>query len=113
MTVHANDANDITITTAFEASNRCQIRHRNHPDSEIVTQRSQTYALTLKDGATMAWAGLVQCDPKEERHSSLGRLPLAGGLSCKHQAAKRTRETVIFVTAQMIPEFTPPTMPMP
>jgi len=61
----------------------------------------------------MTWAGLVQCDPRGERYSGLGRLPLVGGLFCKHQTAKRTRETVIFVTAQMIPEFTPPTMPMP
>ncbi len=61
----------------------------------------------------MTWAGLVQCDPRGERYSGLGRLPLVGGLFRKHQTAKRTRETVIFVTAQMIPEFTPPTMPMP
>jgi type II secretory pathway component GspD/PulD (secretin) len=111
MTAHVGENNDITILSAFEVSNRDLIRHLHHPDSEIVSQRSETHSITLKDGGTMAWVGLVPCDAKNERRSGLGQLPLVGGLLRGRQAAKRTRETVIFVTAQIIPEFTPTIIP--
>jgi len=111
MTAHVGDSNDITIATASEVSNRGLMRHLHNPDSEIVIRRSETYSLPLKDGGTMAWAGLVQCDPRAGRYSGLGRLPLVGGLFCKHQAAKRTSETVIFVTALIVPDLPPTTIP--
>ncbi len=104
MTLHVGDGNDIAVATAFEVSNRDEIRHLNHPGTDVVAQRTETYTVTLQSGETAAWTGLVQCDPKNERPSGLGRLPFVGGLFRGHQAAKRTKETVIFVTAYLIPE---------
>lgn len=104
MTADVDDGRNITIATAFEVSNRDEVRHFNHPDSEVVTQRTKPRMVTLESGGTVVWAGLVQFDPEDEHPSGLGRLPLISGLFRNHQAAKRTRETVIFVTAYLIAE---------
>jgi Flp pilus assembly secretin CpaC len=108
---HVGDGNDIAIAAAFEVSNRSATQHAKGPSSEVLTQRTETHAITLKSGGTMAWAGLVQCNPKYEQRSGLGRLPLFGGLFRSHRAAKRTKETVILVTAYLIPE--PPSIAAP
>lgn len=104
MTIHVGDSNDITLATAFEDSDRRETEHPEDHDSEIIKRRTETHAVKLVSGGTMAWVDLVPCDSKDERPSGLGRMPVIGGLFRSHQAAKRTRETVIFVTAYLVPE---------
>ncbi|MEN6338151.1 MAG: hypothetical protein ABFE01_28170 [Phycisphaerales bacterium] len=111
MVARVGDGNDITLAIAFEVSNRSRVGLWQTHGSEIVSQRTERRTVTVRDGGTMAWVGLVPCDTKDERRSAPGRLPLVGGLFRDHEASEREEETVIVVTAQIVPDLPSRTIP--
>jgi len=104
ITPHIGDNNDITLELAIEVSD--SIPRGIGSDLPVVTRRTSTNTVRIKDGGTVALAGLSENRTRtaKRRVPGLSKLPLIGGLFKNTKDDKSTREIAVFVTANIISE---------
>lgn len=104
ITPHIGDNNEITLAMAIEVSN--SIPRGRESDLPVVTRRTSTNTVRIKDGGTVALAGLTENRTRTEkkRTPGLSKLPLIGGLFKNTNDEAAGREIAVFVTANLIPE---------
>ena len=114
ITPHLGDNNDITLQVAVEVSDSIPSGRGN--DLPVVTRRKADNNVTIKDGGTVALAGLTENRTRKDlrRAPGLSNLPLIGSLFKSTSNENSTREIAVFVTARLISntgqtvEFTQP-----
>jgi general secretion pathway protein D len=104
ITPHLGDNNDITLELAIEVSN--SIPRASESGLPRVTRRTATNTVRVKDGGTVALAGLTENRTltDKQRVPGLSKLPLIGGLFKNTKDVNASREIAVFVTAHIIPE---------
>jgi type IV pilus assembly protein PilQ len=98
------DNNDITLELAVEVSD--SIPKGRGSDLPVVTRRTAQNYVTIRDGGTVAVAGLTEnrTRDKESKVPFFGDLPLIGAAFRNKNNDKATREIAVFVTAHLVPE---------
>lgn len=98
------DNNDITLELAVEVSD--SIPRGRGSDLPVVTRRTSQNFVTIRDGGTVAVAGLTEnrTREKEKRVPFLSDIPGIGRLFRNNDSDKATREIAVFVTARLVPE---------
>ena len=117
ITPHIGDNNEITLAMAIEVSN--SIPRGRESDLPVVTRRRANSTVRIKDGGTVALAGLTENKTRtaKRRTPGLSKLPFIGGLFKNTNDEGASREIAVFVTAHLIPEpgrsidFIEPTSP--
>ena len=101
---HIGDNNDITLDLTIEVSN--SIPRGRGSDLPVVTRRTATNTVRIKDGGTVALAGLTENRTRLDNRDvpGLSKLPLFGPLFKSKRDEKANREIAVFVTAHIIPE---------
>jgi type II secretory pathway component GspD/PulD (secretin) len=104
ITPHIGDNNEITLALAIEVSN--SIPRGRESDLPVVTRRTANSTVRIKDGGTVALAGLTENKTRtaKRRTPGLSKLPLIGGLFKNTNDEGASREIAVFVTAHLIPE---------
>jgi len=104
ITPHIGDNNDITLDLAIEVSD--SIPRGRESDLPVVTRRTSTNTVRIKDGGTVALAGLTENRTRlaKRRVPFFSKLPVIGPLFKNSNDNKSTREIAVFVTANIIPE---------
>jgi type II secretory pathway component GspD/PulD (secretin) len=104
ITPHIGDNNDITLTISIEVSD--SIPRGAVSDLPIVTRRLANNVVRVKDGGTVALAGLTENRTSTDirRTPGLSKLPLVGSLFKSKNNETAVREIAVFVTAQIMPE---------
>jgi len=104
ITPRIGDNNDIMLEMAVEVSD--SIPKGRGSDLPIVTRRTASNAVTIKDGGTVAVGGLTENRSKssEKRVPVLSNIPLLGELFKNRNNDKASREVAVFVTAHLVPE---------
>ena len=120
ITPYIGDNNDITLDLAIEVSN--SIPRGRGSDLPVVTRRTSTNTVRIKDGGTVAVAGLTENRTRLEKRSTpgLSNIPILGNLFKSKNDEEANREIAVFVTAYLISEAEsltkfaePPTEPPP
>jgi hypothetical protein len=120
ITPHLGDNNDITLNVAVEVSD--SIPRGAGSDLPVVTRRKAENNVTIKDGGTVALAGLKENKTRKElrRTPGLSQIPLIGSLFKNNNNQNLSREIAVFVTAHLVKntgqatQFTEPAdMPAP
>ena len=114
ITPHLGDNNDITLQISVEVSD--SIPRGPGSDLPVVTRRKAESNVTIKDGGTVALAGLKENRTRKDirRVPGLSSIPLIGSLFKSTNSENSTREIAVFVTARLISntgqtvEFTQP-----
>ncbi len=98
------DNNDITIELAVEVSD--SIPKGRGSDLPVVTRRTAQNSVVIRDGGTVAVAGLTEnrTRDKDSRVPFLSDIPGLGRLFRNNDSDKATREIAVFVTAHIVPE---------
>lgn len=106
ITPRIGDNNDITLEMATEVSD--SIPKAAGSDLPLVTRRTSRNVVTVRDGGTVALAGLTENRSKkiDKRVPGLHALPLVGGLFKNTDNSASTREIAVFVTARLVPDGT-------
>lgn len=101
---HIGDNNDITLDLTIEVSD--SIPRARGSDLPLVTRRTATNTVRIKDGGTVALAGLTENRTRLDNRDvpGLSKLPLLGPLFKSKRDEKANREIAVFVTAHIIPE---------
>ena len=101
---HIGDNNDITLELVIEVSD--SIPRGRGSDLPVVTRRTATNTVRIKDGGTVAVAGMTENKTRTEKRRTpgLSKLPLIGNLFKNSNDEQATREIAVFVTAHIIPE---------
>jgi len=104
ITPNIGDNNDITLELAIEVSD--SIPRGIGSDLPVVTRRTATNTVRIKDGGTVALAGLTENRTRtaKRRVPGLSKLPLIGPLFKNTRDERASREIAVFVTAHIIPE---------
>ena len=104
ITPHIGDNNDITLELAVEVSD--SIARGSESDLPVITRRTATNTVRIKDGGTVALAGLTENRTRTDKRRvpGLSKLPLIGGLFKNTRDESASREIAVFVTAHKIPE---------
>ncbi|MDT8301526.1 MAG: hypothetical protein RQ760_08580 [Sedimentisphaerales bacterium] len=104
ITPHIGDNNDITLDLAIEVSD--SIPRGRESDLPVVTRRTSANTVRIKDGGTVALAGLTENRTRTDKRRvpGLSKLPLIGGLFKNTNDEGASREIAVFVTANIIPE---------
>jgi type II secretory pathway component GspD/PulD (secretin) len=104
ITPHIGDNNDITLQMSIEVSD--SIPRARETDLPVVTRRTAENVVRIKDGGTVALAGLTEnrSSTDNRRTPGLSRLPLLGPLFKSTGRTNSTREIAVFVTANIVPE---------
>ena len=99
---HIGDNNDITLELAIEVSD--SIPRGRGSDLPVVTRRTSINTVRIKDGGTVAVAGLTENRTRtDKRHvPGLSKIPLIGNLFKNSNDEKASREIAVFVTANII-----------
>jgi type II secretory pathway component HofQ len=102
ITPHLGDNNDITLQIFVEVSD--SIPRGRGSDLPVVTRRTSENNVTIKDGGTVALAGLTENRTRTDlrRTPGLSKLPLIGGLFKNNNNESSTREIAVFVTARLV-----------
>jgi len=102
ITPHLGDSNDITLQVAVEVSDSIPRGAGN--DLPVVTRRKAENNVTIKDGGTVALAGLTENKTRKEmrRTPGLSTLPLIGSLFKSNNNQSSSREIAVFVTARLV-----------
>jgi len=102
ITPHLGDNNDITLQISVEVSD--SIPRGRGSDLPVVTRRKADNNVTIKDGGTVALAGLTENRTRKDlrRTPGLSNLPLIGGLFKNNNNESSTREIAVFVTARLV-----------
>jgi len=114
ITPHLGDNNDITLHVSVEVSD--SVSRGRETDLPVVTRRKAENNVTIKDGGTVALAGLTENRTRKDirRVPGLSNLPLIGSLFKSDNKENSTREIAVFVTARLVSntgqtvEFTQP-----
>ena len=104
ITPRVGDNNEINLEISVEVSDSIpQGRGSNLP---VVTRRTATNNVRIKDGGTVALAGLSESRRRltDKRVPGLSNLPVIGFLFKNTDSDKSTREIAVFITAHLIPE---------
>lgn len=117
ITPHIGDNNEITLQMAIEVSD--SIPSGRVSELPVVTRRTSTNTVRIKDGGTVALAGLTENRTRTEKRRTpgLSKIPIIGGLFKNNNDSQAGREIAVFVTAHLIPEanqsidFIEPTSP--
>jgi type II secretory pathway component HofQ len=117
ITPHIGDNNDITLEISVEVSD--SIARGSETDLPVVTRRTAQNTVRIKDGGTVALAGLTENRTRtdERRVPGLSKLPLIGKLFESTNRENSSREIAVFVTARIVPDtienvsFEEPTAP--
>jgi general secretion pathway protein D len=106
ITPRIGDNNDITLEMATEVSD--SVPKGTGSDLPVVTRRTARNVVTVKDGGTVALAGLTENRSKkiDKRVPGLSNLPLLGGLFKNTDNSSSSREIAVFVTAHLVPDGT-------
>ncbi len=98
------DNNDIRLDLAVEVSD--SIPRGRGSDLPVVTRRTAQNSVVIRDGGTVAVAGLTENRTRDtdKRVPFFSELPLVGGLFRNSDTDKATREIAVFVTAHIVPE---------
>lgn len=106
ITPRIGDNNDITLEMATEVSD--SIPKAAGSELPLVTRRTSRNVVTVRDGGTVALAGLTENRAKkiDKRVPGLHALPLVGGLFKNTDNSASTREIAVFVTARLVPDGT-------
>jgi general secretion pathway protein D len=104
ITPHIGDNDEITLALAIEVSS--SIPRGRESDLPVVTRRTSTNTVRIKDGGTVALAGLTENRTRtaKRRTPGLSKLPIIGGLFKNTNDEAASREIAVFVTAHLIPE---------
>jgi hypothetical protein len=114
ITPHLGDNNDITLRVEVEVSDSIPSGRGN--DLPVVTRRKAENNVTIKDGGTVALAGLTENRTRKDlrRVPGLSQLPLIGSFFKSNSNENSSREIAVFVTARLVSntgqttEFTQP-----
>lgn len=111
ITPFIGDGNDINLEVAVELSD--SVPQGRSTDLPVVTRRKTTNTVGVRDGGTVALAGLTQNRQtiKHKRTPGLSKLPIIGGLFNNDYDDKSSREVAVFVTARLVPDE--PSVPSP
>jgi len=106
ITPHIGDNNDITLELSVEVSDSVARGAEN--DLPVVTRRTAQNTVRIKDGGTVALAGLTENRTRTDlrRVPGLSKLPLIGKLFESTNRQNSTREIAVFVTARIVPDTT-------
>jgi len=106
ITPRIGDNNDITLEMATEVSD--SIPKAAGSELPLVTRRTSRNVVTVRDGGTVALAGLTENRSKkiDKRVPGLSNLPLVGGLFKNTDNSASSREIAVFVTAHLVPDGT-------
>jgi len=98
------DNNDITLKLAVEVSD--SIPRGRGSDLPVVTRRTAQNSVVIRDGGTVAVAGLTENRTRDRnKHVPFfSGLPVFGGLFRNNETDKAMREIAVFVTAHIVPE---------
>ncbi len=79
-------------------------------DLPVVTRRTASNVVRVRDGGTVALAGLTEnkTQLKYKRVPGISRVPLIGALFRNNQTDESTREIAVFVTARLVSETSRP-----
>jgi len=104
ITPHIGDNDEITLAVVIEVSS--SIPRGRESDLPVVTRRTATNTIRIKDGGTVAVAGLTEDRTRTEKRRTpgLSKLPIIGGLFKNTNDEGASREIAVFVTAHLIPE---------
>ena len=104
ITPRIGDNNDITLELSVEVSD--SVPRGQGTDLPVVTRRTAQNSVVIKDGGTVALAGLTEnrSSSKEKKVPGLGDWPIIGPLFRNNERNKGTREIAVFVTAYLVPE---------
>jgi len=104
ITPRIGDNNDINLELAVEVSD--SIPKGRGTDLPVVTRRTAQNSVVIRDGGTVAVAGLTEnrTREKESRVPFLSDIPGIGRLFRNNDSDRGTREIAVFVTAHIVPE---------
>ncbi|MFH1717893.1 MAG: hypothetical protein ABIF19_11115 [Planctomycetota bacterium] len=104
ITPHIGDSNDITLQIAVEVSDSIPRGQGN--ELPVVTRRKADNVVRIKDGGTVALAGLSENRTRidKRRAPGLSNLPLIGDLFKNSNDQNSSREIAVFVTARIVPQ---------
>ncbi len=104
ITPHIGDNNDITLEISVEVSD--SVPRGRGSELPVVTRRTAQNTVRIKDGGTVALAGLTENKTRtdERRVPGLSKLPLIGKLFNSTNRENSTREIAVFVTARIVPD---------
>jgi len=102
ITPHIGDNNDITLDLAIEVSDSIPRGRGN--DLPVVTRRTATNTVSIKNGGTVAVAGLTENRTRlsEQRVPGFSSIPIIGSLFRNKNDTKSDREVAVFITAHII-----------
>jgi type II secretory pathway component GspD/PulD (secretin) len=105
ITPRIGDNNDITLEVAVEVSD--SIPRGRGSDLPVVTRRTASNVVRIKDGGTVALAGLTENRTrlKNKRVPGISRVPILGSLFRSNETDESTREIAVFVTARLVSEI--------
>jgi len=109
ITPRIGDNNDITLDIAAEVSD--VVSRGAQTDSTVplvtLTRRTATNTVRIKDGGTVALAGLTENRRilEEKKTPGLSSIPILGNLFNNKRDRTTTREIAIFITARLVPEM--------
>ncbi|MFB0553061.1 MAG: hypothetical protein ACETWQ_07070 [Phycisphaerae bacterium] len=108
ITPHIGDNNDITLELAIEVSD--SIPRGRGSDLPVVTRRTSNNTVRIRNGGTVALAGLTENRTRLEKRRTpgLSNIPLLGNLFKSTNDIESSREIAVFVTANIIPESSRP-----
>ncbi len=109
ITPHIGDNNDITLDLAIEVSD--SIPAGAESGLPVITRRTSSNTVRIKNGGTVALAGLTENRTRTDKRRvpGLSKLPFIGGLFKNTSDQAASREIAVFVTAHIIPESSPDT----
>ncbi len=98
ITPYVGDNNDITLQMAVEVTD--SIRKARNSDLPVVTRRIAKNAITVKDGGTVAVAGLAESRNRADGQGTpiLSDIPLLGELFKNKNGNASSRDVAVFVT---------------
>ena len=104
ITPHVGDNNDITLQISVEVSD--SIPQGRGSELPVVTRRTSDNNVTVKDGGTVALAGLTENRTRssKKRVPGLSRIPLVGELFKNSDDDNASREIAVFITAHLVPQ---------
>jgi len=102
ITPHLGDNNDITLQVSVEVSD--SVPRGRGSDLPVVTRRKAENNVTIKDGGTVALAGMTENRTRKDlrRTPGLSALPLIGSLFRNTNNESSSREIAVFVTARLV-----------
>jgi len=96
----------LSISPALAIEVSSSIPRGRESELPVVTRRTSTNNVRIKDGGTVAVAGLTENKTRTEKRRApgLSKIPIIGGLFKNTNDEGSSREIAVFVTAHLIPE---------